>query len=213
MEADNARWLAAYNTNTPAAFPAMYTKDAVVLPPGAQPVDGRDAIGKFWEERLKPGNRKDHTFEIVRIGQDGHLAYQEARWTLAIINKTGEPTKLSGNTDPHLRATARRHLAHQGAHLQPAPVIRRHHSGAPRQRRTRSSAKVCPSRGVDCGVARARPERHSQHSSSWHVPRGLSPARHPQHRARRERRRSESRNITASAISSGVPGRPSGTTW
>ena len=98
MEADNARWLAAYNTNTPAAFPAMYTKDAVVLPPGAQPVDGREAIGKFWEERLKPGNRKDHTFEIVKIGQDGHLAYQEARWTLAIINKTGEPTKLSGNT-------------------------------------------------------------------------------------------------------------------
>ena len=98
MEADNARWLAAYNTNTPAAFPAMYTKDAVVLPPGAQPVNGREAIGKFWEERLKPGNRKDHTFEIVKIGQDGHLAYQEARWTLAILNKTGEPTKLSGNT-------------------------------------------------------------------------------------------------------------------
>jgi uncharacterized protein (TIGR02246 family) len=98
MEADNARWLAAYNTNTPAAFPAMYTKDAVVLPPGAQAVEGREAIGKFWEERLKPGNRKDHTFEIVKIGQDGHLAYQEARWTLAIINKTGEPTKLSGNT-------------------------------------------------------------------------------------------------------------------
>lgn len=31
MEADNARWLAAYNTNNPAAFPAMYTKDAVSL--------------------------------------------------------------------------------------------------------------------------------------------------------------------------------------
>ena len=98
MEADNARWLTAYNTNTPSAFPAMYTKDAVVLPPGAQPVNGREAIGKFWEERLKPGNRKDHTFEIVNIAQDGHLAYQEARWTLAILNKTGEPTKLSGNT-------------------------------------------------------------------------------------------------------------------
>jgi hypothetical protein len=25
MEADNARWLAEYNTNTPAAFPAMYS--------------------------------------------------------------------------------------------------------------------------------------------------------------------------------------------
>ena len=93
-----ARWLAAYNTNDPAAFPAMYTNDAVVLPPGAQPVNGQQAIGKFWEDRLKPGNRKDHTFEIVSIRQDGQYAYQEARWTLNIINKTGEPTKVSGNT-------------------------------------------------------------------------------------------------------------------
>jgi len=69
-----------------------------VLPPGAQPVNGRQAIGQFWEDRLKPGNRKDHTFEIVSLQQDGQYAYQVARWTLNIINKTGEPTKVSGNT-------------------------------------------------------------------------------------------------------------------
>jgi len=97
MEADNARWLAAYNTNNPAAFPAMYTKDAVLLPPGAQPVSGSEAIGQFWESRLKAGNRKDHTFEIVSIQQDGKYAYQVARWTV-VVKDTGEPTKLSGNT-------------------------------------------------------------------------------------------------------------------
>ena len=95
MEANNARWLAAYNTNTPVAFPAMYTKDAVVLPPGSQPVSGRQAIGQFWEDRLKPGNRKDHTFEIISLQQDGQYAYQVARWTLNIIVKTGEPMKVS----------------------------------------------------------------------------------------------------------------------
>jgi ketosteroid isomerase-like protein len=98
MEADNARWLAAYNTNTPEAFPAMYTKDAVVLPPGSQPVNVRQAIGQFWEDRLKPGNRKDHTFEIISLQQDGQYAYQVARWTLNIFVKTGEPMKVSGNT-------------------------------------------------------------------------------------------------------------------
>jgi uncharacterized protein (TIGR02246 family) len=98
MEADNARWLAAYNTNNPAAFPAMYTKDAVLLPPGAQPVSGREAIGQFWESRLKAGNRKDHTFEIVSIQQDGKYAYQVARWTVVVVKDTGEPTKLTGNT-------------------------------------------------------------------------------------------------------------------
>ncbi len=98
MEADNARWLATYNTNTPAAFAAMYTEDAVVLPPGGQPVAGRDAITRFWKDRLAPGNRKDHTFEIVSVLQDGGFAYQVARWTLNILNGRDEPTKVSGNT-------------------------------------------------------------------------------------------------------------------
>ena len=98
MEADNAQWLAAYNGNNPAAFPAMYTKDAILLPPGAQPVSGPEAIGQFWGSRLKAGNRKDHTFEIVSILQDGKYAYQVARWTVVVVKDSGESTKLSGNT-------------------------------------------------------------------------------------------------------------------
>ena len=98
MEADNARWLEAYNTNNPAAFPAMYTADAVLLPPGGEPVHGRQAIGQFWENRLKPGNRKNHTFEIVAVQQDEKLAYQIAEWTVLVTTPTGETTKASGNT-------------------------------------------------------------------------------------------------------------------
>ena len=98
MEADNARWLEAYNTNNPAAFPAMYTADAVLLPPGGEPVHGRQAIGQFWENRLKAGNRKNHTFEIVAIQQDEKLAYQIAEWTVLVATATGETTKASGNT-------------------------------------------------------------------------------------------------------------------
>jgi ketosteroid isomerase-like protein len=76
----------------------MYTQDAVVLPPGAQPATGREAIGQFWENWLKKGNRKNHTFEIVSIQQDGKYAYQVARWTVVVVNDTGEATTLSGNT-------------------------------------------------------------------------------------------------------------------
>lgn len=58
----------------------MYTEDAVVLPPGSQPLKGRQAIGQFWKtDRAKPGNRKDHTFEIVSLQQDGQYAYQVVR--------------------------------------------------------------------------------------------------------------------------------------
>ena len=122
MEADNARWLAAYNTNTPAAFPAMYRQTRSYCRPGSQPVNGRQAIGQFWEDRLKPGNRKDHTFEIISLQQDGQYAYQVARWTLNIIVKTGEPMKVSGNTVRIFERQPRRDLAHQGAHLQPSPM-------------------------------------------------------------------------------------------
>ncbi len=98
MEAANKEWLAAYNGMDGKAFPAMYAKDAVVLPPGTQPVNGAEAIGQFWSERIKPGNRKNHTFEIVSIERDGKLAYQVARWTLDLVKDNGEVTKMAGNT-------------------------------------------------------------------------------------------------------------------
>lgn len=98
MEADNAKWLEAYNTNNPKAYLSMYAKDAILLPPGAALASGREAIEQFWESRLKAGNRKDHNFEILSIRQDGNLAYQVARWTVLVQKDGGEPVKLSGNT-------------------------------------------------------------------------------------------------------------------
>ena len=98
MEADNARWLAAYNTNSPAEFLTMYAEDAYLLPPGSAPIKGRQAIEQFWENRLKPGNRKNHTFEILSVAQDGSLAYQVARWTVQVTKEGGEITTASGNT-------------------------------------------------------------------------------------------------------------------
>ena len=65
---------------------------------GGEPVHGRQAIGQFWENRLRPGNRKNHTFEIVAVQQDGKLAYQIAQWTVLVTTPTGETTKASGNT-------------------------------------------------------------------------------------------------------------------
>ncbi|HKA90488.1 MAG TPA: SgcJ/EcaC family oxidoreductase [Haliangiales bacterium] len=98
MEAENARWLAAFNGRHPEAFPALYAKDAVLLPPGGQPVSGRDAIAHFWAEGLKETKVKDHTFEIVSMQRDGNLAYQVARWTVTVPSDKGEAVKHTGNT-------------------------------------------------------------------------------------------------------------------
>jgi len=97
MEADNARWNAAFNTPNPAAFPAMYTKDAILLPSGKQPITGPGAIKQFWEGIIKSGVR-DHTFEIISTRADGKYAYQIARWTIKVANEGGTKTPFSGNT-------------------------------------------------------------------------------------------------------------------
>ena len=59
MEAANNEWSAAYNSLNGKVFPALYTKDAVLMPPGVQPINGSEAIGQFWTDLIKTGNRKN----------------------------------------------------------------------------------------------------------------------------------------------------------
>jgi uncharacterized protein (TIGR02246 family) len=97
MEAANATFIAAYNTQNGAAFKGMYTPDAMLLLPSMQPVVGADAIGAFWTDRVKDGKRKNHTFEIVSVWADGRYAYQVARYTVDVVSE-GEVSKAAGNT-------------------------------------------------------------------------------------------------------------------
>jgi len=98
MEAANASFLGAYNTQNGTAFKGMYTPDAMLLAPSTQPIVGAEAIGAFWADRVKGGNRKNHTFEIVSVWADGRYAYQVARYTLDVVSDKGEIFKTTGNT-------------------------------------------------------------------------------------------------------------------
>src|SRR5262249_16138952 len=53
MEVANREWSAAYNSMNGKAFPALYTKDAILMPPGVQPINGSEAIGQFWTDLIK----------------------------------------------------------------------------------------------------------------------------------------------------------------
>ncbi len=98
MEAANATFLAAYNSQNGMALKGMYTRDAMLLPPSMQPVVGADAIGAFWADRIKDGKRKNHTFEIVSVWADGQYAYQVSRYTVDVVNDEGETVQAAGNT-------------------------------------------------------------------------------------------------------------------
>jgi uncharacterized protein (TIGR02246 family) len=64
-----ARMLAfteAYNARDAAAIATFYTNDAVLLPPGAQPVIGRDAIAAHYAQAFAAGAR-DLQFRIFEV--------------------------------------------------------------------------------------------------------------------------------------------------
>jgi ketosteroid isomerase-like protein len=98
MEAANTEWSAAYNSMNGKAFPALYTKDAILMPPGVQPINGSEAIGQFWTDLLKAGNRKNFALEIASIQREGKYAYQTGRWTIDQVKDNGELAKVGGNT-------------------------------------------------------------------------------------------------------------------
>jgi ketosteroid isomerase-like protein len=98
MEAANAAFLAAYNSQNGPAFKGMYTPDAMLLPSSTQPVVGADAIGAFWTDRIKDGKRKNPTLEIVSVWADGRYAYQIARYTVDVVNEKGETNQGAGST-------------------------------------------------------------------------------------------------------------------
>jgi uncharacterized protein (TIGR02246 family) len=98
MEAANKQWLAAYNTPNTAAFPAMYTEDAILIPGTGSPLlRGPEAIKQFWEAGIKDGF-KDHTFEIVETRSDGNLAYLVASWTVKQVKQGGDTASFGGHT-------------------------------------------------------------------------------------------------------------------
>lgn len=97
MQAENERWLAAFNTQDTEKVRATYTEDAVLIPPGAPIANGQEAIGKFWEARMQSGVR-EHTFEMVDVFSDGKYAYQVTKWTAQLVkSETAERTPLSGS--------------------------------------------------------------------------------------------------------------------
>ena len=64
----------AFNTGDAAGVAALYTDEAVILPPGAEMMKGRTAIQAFWEGAAKQlGNGKLTTIEVKPLASDRAL--------------------------------------------------------------------------------------------------------------------------------------------
>jgi ketosteroid isomerase-like protein len=97
MEAVNANFLIAYNSQSRTAFKGIYTPDAMLLPPSSPPLVGADAIGTFWADSIKDGKRTNPTLQIVSVWAEGRYAYQVARYTVDMVDGQGATSKVAGN--------------------------------------------------------------------------------------------------------------------
>ncbi len=88
IRAASSAWLQAYQANDWAAVAAMYTEDAVLMPPNQPEIRGRDHI-RTWFEETESGNSIE--LEYIEIEGCGDVAYIRGKYRLTIPVEGGEP--------------------------------------------------------------------------------------------------------------------------
>jgi uncharacterized protein (TIGR02246 family) len=85
-------WEAAFNAKEIAKVAAMYTDDAVVMPPNHEAVRGRANIEAFFKE-MEGANFTLTPFESATSGS---TAYEAGTYQMSMTPKTGQPTTDKG---------------------------------------------------------------------------------------------------------------------
>lgn len=88
-------WEAAFNAGDGKALADLYTEDAVLLPPGAERIEGRAKIAEFWQGAMDAG-LQDPSLEAVEVVEFGEHAYEVGALSISAPGADGEPAPVSG---------------------------------------------------------------------------------------------------------------------
>jgi uncharacterized protein (TIGR02246 family) len=83
----------AFNSGDGARLAALYTEDAALLPPGADRVEGREAIAAFWQGAMDSGlvlNR----IEVIEVIESGDHAIDTGAIYLNVPDGSGGFTEV-----------------------------------------------------------------------------------------------------------------------
>ena len=92
IEQANARFTKEFEQHNAAAIAAMYTEDAVVLPPGQEMVKGRPAIEQFWKSTMNAGV-KSAVLTTLDVTISGDMAVEVGTVELTIAPEGKPATK------------------------------------------------------------------------------------------------------------------------
>ena len=96
ISAGNAAFMQAASKQDAAAIAALYTKDAIVLPPDAEMIVGsKSAIESMFKEQFA-GGLKNFNLETINVERSGDMAAETGRFTVAIAPKDKPETKIAG---------------------------------------------------------------------------------------------------------------------
>lgn len=91
-----AAFVAALREGDAAAAAAVYSDEASLLPPSAEPLKGREAITAFWRAGLEAGI-SDVELDALELERVDGFAYEIGRYALRLRPARGETVVDRGN--------------------------------------------------------------------------------------------------------------------
>ena len=95
IEANNKKFIEAFNSGDAAAVGGMYASDARLFPPNSQRIDGSQGIQGFWQSLINAGV-KVVRLETVQVESSGDIAYEVGNYTLTIPQADKEAITAEG---------------------------------------------------------------------------------------------------------------------
>ena len=95
VKAAYSAWDTAFNRGDAAAVAALYSDDALLLPPTHNVIKGPAGVEKFVQGLVEMGT-KDHKFELIEAREEGNIVYAAAKWSATGKDSEGKDQTWSG---------------------------------------------------------------------------------------------------------------------
>jgi len=93
----NEAWQAAYKAADFDRLSALYAEDAVLMPDGREPVQGRRAVRNFFAEDFKYIPKRSMTVKSLRVEGSGILLVDSGEYRFDGVDTEGKPIRITGN--------------------------------------------------------------------------------------------------------------------